>query len=118
MFKVLNSNDPLLAGQDVRDHSAVLVEMDSDVTVKRVLGCDRGEPEDNSLYRDWDWIAPELNRERDIADNLRSRLTAAEGLLEAIYEGQPAACIGRPTDDGGCGQCIWCKVRAFLRGRK
>ena len=27
----------------------------------RIVGSDRGEPEDNLLYRDWKWVVPELN---------------------------------------------------------
>jgi len=35
-------------------------KMEGDKPVE-MLGCDGGEPEDNTLYRDWSWIAGALN---------------------------------------------------------
>lgn len=37
-----------------------LIEYDDDKPV-RVIGTDGGEPEDQTLGRDWSWVAPALN---------------------------------------------------------
>lgn len=39
-------------------HGVFIIEDDKPVDM---LGCDGGEPEDNTLFRDWAWIADALN---------------------------------------------------------
>ncbi len=46
---------------DWEDWRQVVVEI-TDQTPVRILGCDGGEPEDNTLSRDWCWITDELNK--------------------------------------------------------
>lgn len=105
-FKVLWGNDPALADHDVREFAAALVEMNEDGSVKRVLGCDRGEPEDNSLHRDWSWVATELNQERAKRKVLGAALTAiADGPIDrgsyAYEQAQTVARKALRADEGG-----------------
>lgn len=51
---------------------------------------------------------------RQEVDTLRTRNIAALGLLHEVYESQNAACVGGPAP---CGRCLWCRVRAFIRGK-
>lgn len=61
-----------------------LVEVDDRGYVLRILGCDGGEPEDQTLLRDWKWVVVELNA-------LANRLAQAEArncaMLHAITGG-------------------------------
>jgi len=42
-----------------------------DTTEKRILGMDGGEPEDQTLGRDWNWVADELNKVAEEKQNGR-----------------------------------------------
>lgn len=43
------------------DLMSCIVEYENQ-TPLRIVGTDGGEPEDNSLIRDWSWVAGELNQ--------------------------------------------------------
>jgi hypothetical protein len=45
---------------DISDTQWALVEYDGDQMV-RIVGVDGGEPEDQTLVRDWNWVAVEMN---------------------------------------------------------
>ena len=45
-----------------------------DTTDGRELGCDFGEPEDNSFGRDWAWVPDELNALADEIERLKAQL--------------------------------------------
>lgn len=61
-FKVLASNDPRLAGMGYDDDFCwVLVETHPDGKVARVIAQDGGEPEDQTLARDFSWVPDILN---------------------------------------------------------
>lgn len=54
----------------LREFGWTLIEHNDDGTVREV-GSDGGEPEDQLLTRDWDWVERELNRVYDRANWLR-----------------------------------------------
>lgn len=62
-FQVLASNDLRLAGMgyDNNDFCWVLVETHPDGKVARVIAHDGGEPEDQTLVRDFSWAPDILN---------------------------------------------------------
>ena len=62
-FQVLASNDLRLAGMgyDHNDFCWILVETHPDGKVARVIAQDGGEPEDQTLARDFSWVPDILN---------------------------------------------------------
>ena len=50
------------------DYRSVVCEIEGDKPI-RILGMDGGEPEDQTLYRDWSWVASELNKAFEIGRN-------------------------------------------------
>jgi hypothetical protein len=48
----------------------------------RELGADRGEPEDNTFRRDWNWVELELNKLADEAAQLQRSLRIADEAIE------------------------------------
>lgn len=51
-----------------------LVEYDDEEPV-RIVGRDGGEPEDQSLVRDWNWVADEMNKLDDEILELKKKLS-------------------------------------------
>ena len=47
--------------EDEGDIRYAVYECVDDIPI-RFLGCDGGEPEDQTLWRDWKWVVDELNR--------------------------------------------------------
>lgn len=45
----------------------------------------------------------------------KSRTSAALDLLREVYESQNAACVGGTALP--CGSCLWCRVRAQIKGK-
>ncbi len=79
-----------------------LVRIDDDGTVTE-LGRDRGCPEDNLFLRDWDWVAPELNRLAAQVTALRVELRYHRGqevlhLMEGSYYSGPCKGIVEATE--------------------
>lgn len=46
----------------------------------RKLGTDGGEPEDQTLVRDWSWVANELNALDDEIERLKAALDGGKGV--------------------------------------
>ncbi len=64
-YKVLSSDDPILSPFQYQlpiDPCWVLVEMHGNNTIKRIVENDCGEPEDQTLARNFRWVVDELNR--------------------------------------------------------
>jgi len=49
----------------------MLIELDDDGKFVRIVGYGGGEPEDNTLYRDYSWIEREMNKLADIINSYR-----------------------------------------------
>lgn len=84
-FRILETADVALLmdgfeGDDCQWH---ILEFDDDDNLIRVVGSDGGEPEDQSLVRDWQWVAKELNR---VADEARALLARARPYVEHCTE--------------------------------
>lgn len=60
-FKVLPSDDSRLSNKIEQTDCWVLVETDPNDNVARIIACDGGEPEDQSLVRDYSWVPDMLN---------------------------------------------------------
>jgi len=51
-------------------HGGMCVLFDSLDNFVRIVGTDGGEPEDNTLHRDYSWVIPELNRLQEYIEEL------------------------------------------------
>jgi len=66
-FRILTVDDAKEAGvegaeeYDGYDLVSLLIEFADDKPV-RIVGSDGGSPEDQSLLRDWSWVAAEMNQ--------------------------------------------------------
>lgn len=63
-----------------RPYRSALVEFDGETPI-RIVGWDGGEPEDQTLTRDWDWVGKEMDSLRnaaleEAANHLFSRFAA------------------------------------------
>lgn len=74
MYKLVDWDELVqLAGQQARDmydydwdddheYRYYVVKLNTDGTFQRFVATEGGEPEDQTLGRDWSWVVPELNR--------------------------------------------------------
>lgn len=81
------------AEYDIIDHPTredvrILVRRLADGTATEI-GCDGGEPEDNSFVRDWSWVAPALQAVEDRANEDRAALLAEIQRLTAELAARP-----------------------------
>jgi len=63
-YRILSSDDARILPykEDLPyDHCWVLVEFDNKNIIKRIVATDNGEPEDQTLARNFSWVANELN---------------------------------------------------------
>ena len=61
-FEIIEATDPRVKDNRPYDEYNCGVY---DTKTKKVLHWDGGEPEDNTLYRDWSWVVPLLNEVND-----------------------------------------------------
>ena len=59
------------------NYRRAIIECDADGNFVREVGCDGGEPEDNTFGRDWRWVLVELNKLADENDILKKAIAAA-----------------------------------------
>ena len=67
-FQALFNDDPKLKAfpdfePSYKEFYYVLVELDSNGSIIRIIAEDGGEPEDQSMGRDWYWVPKVLNEE-------------------------------------------------------
>ena len=71
--------DPTYTRYD--DYFNVLLKT-SDNGPPTLVGCDGGEPEDQTLNRDWSWVVTELN---DLAHEIHERQLERDELAEEMW---------------------------------
>lgn len=106
-FIVIPSNEANAAFGDfgLDPNSWSLVETDGEKPI-RFIGADGGEPEDQTLVRDWNWVATEMNA---VDAEAHERISALESALtDALYILEGDEWNG--SDSYNMPQCDWCHV--------
>jgi hypothetical protein len=68
------------------EYTFFLVALDDQGKILEVLGQDGGEPEDQTLNRDWSWVPTLLNKEHDFYQNQLALLQEKNMQLSAALE--------------------------------
>jgi hypothetical protein len=85
-FKVCPADELLsleLPGEYASKDCWALVEFKGEIPI-RIVATDGGEPEDQSLVRDWSWVKDEMNKLAEESNKLRSELEQAHVLIDTI----------------------------------
>lgn len=106
-FRIYETHDaatviPEFKGEDCQWH---LLEFDAGGKFLRLVGSDGGEPEDQLLVRDWQWVAEELNRMAAWQDQARAAGWAPRPESASRFD-CPEHGKGVSADEDGC--CSTC----------
>lgn len=90
-FVVVNPSDPRVPAGIREEYEGSRCSILLDTASGAVVGIDGGEPEDQTLGRDWSWVPDALNAVADECDRLRARVAELRGENALLRTAVPAS---------------------------